>query len=115
MHEYSIVQALFREIERATAEAGGTSVHRIELCIGELSGVDPELLQFAFEGFREDTICAAARLEIRRAPATWSCGSCGAPRGAKAPLQCGCGGSMKLSGGDEIMLERLELEVSDVS
>ena len=55
MHEYSIVQAL---LERVAAEARArraTSVHRLTIRIGELSGVEPELLATAYATFRERT------------------------------------------------------------
>jgi len=115
VHEYSIVQALMAEVE-ATAEAHHAGrVDRIHVSIGELSGVEPELLKLAFETFRERSICDSAELAIRVVPARWACRSCGRSLAPGAPLRCGaCGHPGKLSQGDEIVLDRLEMEASDV-
>lgn len=68
MHEYSIVQAMFEQIERLTEAHGARTVRRIRVRIGEFAGVDPTLLQSAYEVYRIDTPCAAALLQIERVP-----------------------------------------------
>jgi hydrogenase nickel incorporation protein HypA/HybF len=115
MHEYSIVQALLGQIEAAAAVHGATGVARVRVALGELSGVEPDLLVTAFATFRECTVAEGAELEIRAVPALWSCPACGAalPRGA--PPRCpACERPARLSAGDEIVLEQMELEVPDV-
>lgn len=113
MHEYAIVQAL---IERAGVEArarGASRVHRLQVSLGSLSNVDPALLATAYETFRERTICASADLELRRLPAIWSCEKCDRPIVAGGPLQCRvCGAPARLVQGDELVLDRIELEVA---
>ena len=113
MHEYSIVQAL---IDRVAAEArarGAVAVYHLEVSIGELSGVECELLATAFETFRAGTVCAGAELTISRVPARWRCPRCAAPPAAGGPLRCpACGAGLRLEGGDEILLERIEMEVA---
>jgi hydrogenase nickel insertion protein HypA len=115
MHEYSIVAALVDNVEAVARSRGAARVHRVEVAIGELAGVDVGLLETAYATFRERTICAGADLRVRRAPAVWSCPRCGAelPRGAR--LSCAdCAVPARLTQGDEILLERVELEVDDV-
>lgn len=115
MHEYSIVQALMEQVEAEAAAHHASRVGRIHLRIGELSGVDPELLRLAFETFRERSICDGAELEVRLVPASWSCRACQYVLPQNAVLRCPvCGEPGKLSQGDEIILDRLEMEVSDV-
>jgi hydrogenase nickel incorporation protein HypA/HybF len=112
MHEYSIVQALVERIEAEAAARGAIAVDRVFVRIGELSGVEVELLRTAYDTFRERTICDRAPLEIDRVRAEWCCSRCGTeiPRGR--PLTCGaCGGSARLRQGDEILLDRIEMEV----
>ena len=115
MHEYSIVGAL---VERAAAEArarGATAVTALEVRIGELAGVESELLATAWTTFREGTVCAGAPLRIVNVPARWVCSRCGAgiPRGQA--LRCaGCARPARLAAGDEIFLDRIELEVPNV-
>ena len=51
-------------------------------------------------------------LEIRRVEAAWSCPACGKTIPTDAALRCaGCGVDAKLAGGDELILEQIEMEV----
>lgn len=114
MHEYSIVAALVEQVEASVRGQEGT-VRLVRVKLGELSGVDPELLATAFETFREHTVCGAAELILERVPAAWSCPRCGEPIPRGAVLRCAkCDVPASLGGGDEILLERIELEVADV-
>jgi hydrogenase nickel incorporation protein HypA/HybF len=114
MHEYSIIQSLVQSVAAAVPRDG--YVHRIEVKIGELSGVDCELLWTAFEIFREGTICERATMTIDRVAARWDCSNCGLPLLRGAVLRCAmCGEPGYLAAGDEIILQRIEVEVSDVS
>ena len=112
MHEYSIVQALYARVEAEAAARGATAVHALELRVGELSGVDAGLLETAWRTFRVRTICDRAPLTIQIVPAEWACGTCGAPVLKGAVLSCAsCGSPARLRQGDEIVLDRIELEV----
>jgi hydrogenase nickel incorporation protein HypA/HybF len=87
-------------------------VHRLSIRIGELSGVDPDLLSTAYDTFRERTICEGAQLEVHIVPAQWDCPECGQVIGRGEVLTCpACELPARLSKGDEIMLDRIELEV----
>jgi hydrogenase nickel incorporation protein HypA/HybF len=113
VHEYSIVQALMERVEAEAAARQAVSVSRVFVRIGELSGVDHELLATAYRMWCERTVCEGAELEITRVPAEWSCRACGAPVERGARLQCAaCGGRVALRHGDEILLERIEMEVA---
>lgn len=112
MHEYSIVQALVDRIEQEARARSARSVERVVLRIGDLSGVDVELLQTAYLTFRERTVCEHAPLEIACVPAVWVCRSCGRTVRGGGPLRCACGGAPELRQGDEIVLDRLEMEVA---
>lgn len=89
---------------------------RVELRIGELAGVEPDLLGFAFEAYREGTVCAGAALRIHPVAARWECSACGTERSGGGLLRCPtCDKPLRLAEGDDIILERLEMEVPDVS
>lgn len=110
MHEYSIIQSLVDSVEAAVKNHG--AVHRIDVRIGELSGVDCELLATAFDVFRAGTICEKAAMQIERVPAVWQCPKCGAPIARGTMLRCrACDEPARLASGDEIVLQRIELEV----
>lgn len=113
MHEYSIVEALVGRVEELARERRARAVHGVLVSIGELSGVDPGLLATAYETFRERTVCEKAELTILPVAARWDCPECrqGIPRGSL--LACPrCGVPARLAAGDEIVLERVEMEVA---
>jgi hydrogenase nickel incorporation protein HypA/HybF len=112
MHEYSIVQALVERVDAEAKARHAASVQRLSIRLGELSGVDPDLLTTAYNTFRERTICETADLDLTIVPARWSCERCGRPIGRGGFLSCGvCGSPARLVEGDEIMLDRIEMEV----
>lgn len=113
MHEYSIVQALLERVEAEAAAHRAEAVSAVRVRIGELSGVEVDLLRTAYETFRERSICAAAELEVVPVAARWVCRGCGLPVGRGGILRCGeCGAPARLAEGDEIILDRVELEVA---
>jgi hydrogenase nickel incorporation protein HypA/HybF len=112
MHEMSIVQALLERVEAEAAARSARAVVRVEVALGALSGVEPELLHSAWELARTPTRCAAADLVLRSVAARWQCSRCGRPLATGERLRCPeCGAPARLAAGDEILLERLELEV----
>jgi len=113
VHEYSLVQSLVTRVESLAQAGKATAVHRLVVSVGELAGLDPELFQTAYDTFRAGTICEGAAMEIRRVPARWGCGGCGREIAKGEVLTCpDCGLPARLSaGGDEVMLETVELEV----
>jgi Zn finger protein HypA/HybF involved in hydrogenase expression len=90
MHEYSLVQALLDRVDREVAAHRGTKVHRLWVRIGELSP-----------------------LEVTRQEARWVCPRCETPVARGERLVCAaCETPARLVAGDELMLDRIELEVA---
>jgi hydrogenase nickel incorporation protein HypA/HybF len=113
VHEYSLVQALVERVEQEARARRATGVHKLTVRIGEMAGVDVGLFTTAYETFRERTICERADLEVNVVPVQWVCGACSAPIAPGQPLVCAsCGAAATLASGDEIVLDRVELEVS---
>lgn len=112
MHEYSIVQALVERVDAEARARRATAVHRLSVRIGELSGVEVELLTTAYATFRERTICEGAELTVQMVPARWECPGCGRAIARGDLLTCPtCAVPARLAEGDEIMLDRIEMEV----
>jgi hydrogenase nickel incorporation protein HypA/HybF len=113
MHEYSLVEALVTRVEQEARRRHALRIHRVSVRIGELSGVDPELFQTAYETFREGTMCAAAPLALTRLEASWSCPACARPIARGAILRCSaCDVPARLDdGGDALTLDGIEMEV----
>lgn len=113
MHEYSIVQSLVDSVAHAVAGRTGAIVHRVRVAIGDVAGVDCGLLTTAFEVFRAGTLCENAELTIDRIPARWECPLCEEAIVNGAFLRCTrCDEPANLAAGDEIILQRVELEVA---
>ena len=83
MHEYSLVQAMFDQIDAVVVARGARCVRRVRVRIGTEAGVEPVLFETAYDVFRVKTICADAPLEI-----------------------------VAVDASDELVLDQLELEVA---
>ena len=113
MHEYSIVQSLVDSVAAAVGPRHDATVHVVHVAIGELAGVDCTLLATAYDVFRTGTLCERAVLTIDRIPARWECPRCHAAIQAGAILRCmPCNEPARLALGDEIVLQRIEMEVA---
>lgn len=77
MHEVGIMRETLELAGRRLAETGGVRIHVLRLKVGQLSGVVPDALQFAFEVLRSGTAAAEARLEVEEVPAVGWCEACG--------------------------------------
>jgi hydrogenase nickel incorporation protein HypA/HybF len=111
VHEYSLVAALTRKVEEEARARHATAVTRLHVRIGALAGVEPGLLASAFTLCREGLLKDAS-LEIETAEAAWACPRCDAALPAGAVLRCpACGLPARLVSGDELLLERIEMEV----
>lgn len=113
MHEYSIVQALLDRVAEAARGYGDPRVTEVRVRIGELAGVETALLRKAYDAFREPTLCRDAALVIEIAPARWTCPRCGGEVAPSAGLRCvRCDRPARLVEGEEILLERVAMEVT---
>lgn len=113
MHEVSLVEGLVRRVEQEARRRSALAVHGVRISLGELAGVDPELLRTAYETFRAGTACASAALEIVSVPASWSCPACGKAFARGEVLRCGACDrpAVMNAAGDALVLEAIELEV----
>ena len=113
MHEYSLIQALVERVEAEMAARSACAVHRLSVRIGEAAGVDVELFKTAFHTFRERTVCEQADLDVVIVPVEWACSECGRRIEPGRALRCReCLAPARLIAGDEIILDRIELEVA---
>jgi len=113
MHEYSIVQALLERVDQEARAHGASRVHRVRVSIGELAGVEIDLLRTAYDTIRHRTICEDAALDVRQVEARWECRHCRGAIARGAPLRCPvCAQPARLASGDEIMLDQIEMEAA---
>ena len=116
MHELTVAQSL---VDMAVAEAGrhgATRITRIACRIGRLRAVDDSLLHEAFAIAREGGVAANAELEIGSVGMALKCPACGRETQLDGwQFDCPeCGSSdVTLSGGDELELSSIDVEVPD--
>lgn len=107
MHELSIAIELHRAC-RAAMEGGIGRLERADVVIGELSGVEPDLLRFAWESVCAESGDEGAALDIDWRPARQRCTVCGeiAERqpGSWLRLCPRCHLPLVVEGGDELDL-----------
>ncbi len=76
MHELSMIESILELALTKAHEAEATQIREIKLAVGDLSGVVPEALAFAFEACRSGTLASQATLTIERLPAICHCETC---------------------------------------
>jgi len=113
MHEYSIASSLLRMAEEHAPKRVPERVVEMQLHVGELAGVEVDLLETAWSLVRERSICEDVSLTFNRVDARWVCRSCGESIARGGLLACeACGGPARLEAGDELLLGRIEMEVT---
>lgn len=113
MHELSVCQSIVAQLEGLAAAHGSSRVSRIEVAVGPLSGVEPDLLARAFPIAAAGGIADGARLSISIPAIAVRCTGCGAISEVAANhLVCSACGDFRtrLVSGDELLLERVEFE-----
>ncbi len=113
MHELSICQGLLRQVEQIAKDNDAKAVERIILRVGALSGVEPTLLERAFEIARMGTVAEEAELEIEEGPVVVQCQECGGSSMVPVNrLVCTYCGEWKVhvTQGEELLLLSLEIE-----
>lgn len=113
MHEFSIVNALLELCEKNAEANQASKITKVEVKIGKLSGVEPHLLQTAFDTFKEQTVCDGAEFVMHVQDVMIKCHSCQAESVVENyELQCvTCkGNDVTVIDGEEMMLMRLEME-----
>ncbi len=77
MHEMSLAISIYETCRNAVRDAGEGRLESVKVAVGELSAVEPELLEFAWEAITKDTEDEGSRLEIEWRPARQYCTHCG--------------------------------------
>ncbi|NMC85933.1 MAG: hydrogenase maturation nickel metallochaperone HypA [Anaerolineaceae bacterium] len=76
IHESGIAANIIEIAEKAAKKNGLSTVRRVDVQIGAFSGVEPELLTFAFSVLKKKTTLAEAELEIIKLPLLLYCRDC---------------------------------------
>lgn len=109
MHELGLCEAIVAAVER---RAAGRRVTRVRVRVGALHGVAEPALAQAFELAAGGTVAEGATVDLVVLPVRVACHACGHATQAQAlPAACpACGAtSLDVHGGDELLLESIQL------
>ena len=116
MHELSLCEDIIDQLTALTRRHGAKGVARVSVRIGALAGVEPLLLEQAFQSARIDTVAERAEFHTEWVKTRVSCLACGmdaetAPNDLRCPA---CGShDTKLTRGEELTLASVELLVPE--
>jgi hydrogenase nickel incorporation protein HypA/HybF len=76
MHEYAMTESMFTLALEKAGEANARRINRINMVLGELSGIDDTCVSFYFDFMRKDTIASGAELSFVKVPLKLHCRNC---------------------------------------
>ena len=77
MHELAVTQSMLDLALEYAGRAGAQRITRINLVVGEISGIVDESVQFYFDFVSKGTLAEGAQLAFERQPARLRCRACG--------------------------------------
>jgi hydrogenase nickel incorporation protein HypA/HybF len=113
MHELSITQNMFDLVLEHAEKADAKQVSRINLVIGEMTGVVEQCVQFYLDFLSKGTIVEGATLSCRMVPLKAQCRDCGKTFELKefdwTCPHCGSN-NIEIIAGNELFVESIEVE-----
>jgi hydrogenase nickel incorporation protein HypA/HybF len=113
VHELSLASAIVNTVEK---HADGRHVTVVNLRVGKLRQVVPDVLDFYFEIVARGRVCEGARLEQEVVPAWLGCGACERQWQLDLPIfRCpACGGAdVRVISGEEFEVESIDVEEAE--
>jgi hydrogenase nickel incorporation protein HypA/HybF len=113
MHEMGIANSILEAVAKEAQRRPGCRPVKVGVRIGELAGVDPEALRFAFDALTIDTKMQGLELNVEYCAPRGRCRDCSREFDVRNyELQCpGCGrANGQIISGDELEFAYLEVE-----
>lgn len=113
MHEESLVRSLLKQVESIAADHDATRIDAIEVEIGPLSGVEPLLVESAFERVSQAAGFENTNLQINIVPLTEECLACATSFESGDPVFCcpACSSNnVRITRGDQFRLMNVVLQ-----
>jgi hydrogenase nickel incorporation protein HypA/HybF len=76
MHEFSVTQSILAIVQEKAEAVGAAKINRVDLVIGELSGIVDDCVEFYWDYLTRDTIAAGSELSFRKPAARLRCRDC---------------------------------------
>lgn len=77
MHETGVCRSIVETVERYALANHAKRVRAVNIVLGEVHDIVPEILTGAFEWMCRETVAEGAEMHIRRVPFTVRCQKCG--------------------------------------
>jgi hydrogenase nickel incorporation protein HypA/HybF len=115
MHEISLVEGLFKQLQELAAENKATRIISVTMEIGPHCGVVVDSFQFGFDILSADNdLVRGAKLIILVPPVSYSCTNCSHVEVSvgQKPEECPACGELLLipDGGNDLILQQIEME-----
>ena len=110
MHESGIADAIFEEASRIAEENGASRIVSIEVRVGDNSAASKEQLEFAFRHLQEHHGYKDIEFNVVEVPSLWKCDDCGRESTVEELVCPDCSGTVRLSQGGDVVLQRVTLE-----
>ncbi len=113
MHELSVTQGMLDIVLKKAEEAQASRITRVNLVIGEMSGLVDDCVQFYFDFLSQDSIASGAKLSFKRIPMRVRCRQCDFSFSPDKMLwscpQCDAW-DVEITAGKEFYVDSLEVE-----
>ncbi len=113
MHELAITQSMFDIVLKQAEQVQAKRVTKINLVIGEMTGVVSESVQFYLDFLTKNTIAEGAKVSIKMVPPKAQCRNCNQMFELKeSDWACpNCkGSSVEIIAGKELFVESIEVD-----
>jgi len=113
MHEMTVTRSLLEIVNDKVSEINAGKVNRINILVGELSGVEKDSVSFYFDIMKKDYNVADAEIAFVDMPAVMTCRDCGKEFDYD-PVSWLCPGcssaSLQVLKGSECYVESIEVD-----
>jgi hydrogenase nickel incorporation protein HypA/HybF len=113
MHELAITQSMFGIVLKQAEQSKAKKVTKINLVIGEMTGVVEDCVQFYMDILSKGTIAEGVKVVVKSVTPTARCRSCDKMFPVKEMEwkcpQCGSI-NLEINGGKELFVESIEVE-----
>jgi hydrogenase nickel incorporation protein HypA/HybF len=113
MHELAVTQSMLDLVLEEARKVGAGRIQKINLVIGNLSGIVGDSVEFYFQFLSKDTMAQGATLAFESVPTRARCRDCEAVFELEEVCwSCpGCGNSsLEIVGGNELYVDSIDVE-----
>jgi len=77
MHEWALASAIISTVEAYAKKLGKDKVYEVEVVLGELQGINEDIMKYALDNLKGGTVCEEAKFIFVIEKAVFKCRNCG--------------------------------------